>query len=147
MPGKPSNAELVDEFHRAAGSVDPGAPSVPPDAVLRLRRTLIPEEHTEVAEAFVRLESGEAGEQNLEDLAHLAHELADLLYVTYGTLLACSVDPDGVFRELHRANMHKVSGPRREDGKQMKPPGWRPADMLAELSRQKRQRAESSTQG
>lgn len=142
-----SNAELVNEFHRAAGSEDPGAPSVPSAAVLRLRRTLISEEHAEVAEAFARLESGATGEQGLENLAHLAHELADLLYVTYGTLLACGVDPDGVFRELHRANMHKVSGPRREDGKQMKPPGWRPADVLAELSHQRRQRTESSTEG
>ena len=42
-----------------------------------------------------------------------------------------------MFRELHRANMHKVSGSRREDGKQMKPPGFEPADVRAEISRQR----------
>ena len=131
--GEPSNSELVEEFHRASGSEDPPTPSVPPQGVLQLRRSLISEEHAEVVEAFARLESGERGER---DLAHLVHEMADLLYVTYGSLLACGVEPDGVFRELHRANMHKISGPRREDGKQMKPPGWEPADMLAEISRQ-----------
>lgn len=85
-------------------------------------------------EAFARLEAGETGDQAL---AHLVHELADLLYVTYGSLLACGVDPDGVFRELHRANVYKITGPRREDGKQLKPSGWEPADMRAELSRQR----------
>ena len=128
------NAELVGEFHRAAGSEDPEEPTVPSAAVLELRRALIREEHGEVMEAFEQLRSVESGD---DALAHLAHELADLLYVTYGTLLACGVDPDGVFRELHRANMHKISGPRREDGKQMKPPGFEPADVRAEISRQR----------
>ena len=134
MGTRRTNAELVGEFHRAAGAEDLGAPTVPSDAVLELRKALIREEHGEVAEAFARLRSAENGD---DALAHLAHELADLLYVTYGTLLACGVDPDGVFRELHRANMHKVSGPRREDGKQMKPPGFEPADVRAEISRQR----------
>lgn len=133
----PSNAEFVGEFHRAAGSEEPDAPAVPPARVLALRRALISEEHGEVLEAFARLEA-EAGEGAL---AHLVHELSDLLYVTYGTLLACGVDPDGAFRELHRANMNKIRGPRREDGKQLKPSGWEPADMRAELARQ---RAEAS---
>lgn len=115
-----SNAELVSEFHRASGSEDPGAPSVPATRVLELRRALISEEHAEVVEAFARLEAGETEDQAL---AHLVHELADLLYVTYGSLLACGVDPDGMFRELHRANMYKITGPRRENGKQLKPSG------------------------
>jgi predicted HAD superfamily Cof-like phosphohydrolase len=130
-----SNAELVREFHRASGSGDSGIPSLPSAGVLELRRRLISEEHNEVMQALARLEAGETGD---DALAHLAHELADLLYVTYGTLVACGVEPDGVFRELHRANMHKVSGPRREDGKQMKPPGWEPADVRAEISRQQK---------
>ena len=129
-----TNAELVGEFHRAAGMEDPGVPSVPTEAVLELRERLISEECGEVMEAFARLRKGDAGDAAL---AHLAHELADLLYVTYGSLLACGVDPDGVFGELHRANMHKVSGSRREDGKQMKPPGFEPADVRAEISRQR----------
>ena len=129
-----TNAELVGEFHRTAGAEDPVAPAIPSAAVLELRKALIREEHAEVTEAFERLRLEENGD---EALAHLAHELADLLYVTYGTLLACGVDPDGVFQELHRANMHKVSGPRREDGKQMKPPDFEPADVRAEISRQR----------
>jgi predicted HAD superfamily Cof-like phosphohydrolase len=30
------------------------------------------------------------------------------------------------FLEVHRTNMHKLTGPKREDGKQLKPPGWKP---------------------
>lgn len=130
-----SNAELVREFHLAAGTRALASPSVPPAAVLELRGRLISEEYEEVREALARLEAGETGD---DALAQLAHELADLLYILYGTLVACGIEPDGVFRELHRANMRKVSGPRREDGKQMKPPGWEPADVGAEISRQRK---------
>lgn len=129
-----SNAELVGEFHWASGSDGPGAPLVPAARVLELRRALISEEHGEVVEAFARLEAGETEDQAL---AHLVHELADLLYVTYVSLLACGINPDGVFGELHRANMYKMTGPRREDGKQLKLSGWEPADMRADLSRQR----------
>ena len=67
------------------------------------------------------------------DLAPLAHELADLLYVVYGALETCGLDADAVFAEVHRANMSKAGGPRRADGKLLKPPGWRPADVAAVL--------------
>ena len=59
----------------------------------------------------------------------LAHELTGLLYVAYGALLALGVDPDAAFAEIHRVNMLKVTGPRRADGKQLKPEGWRAADL------------------
>jgi predicted HAD superfamily Cof-like phosphohydrolase len=35
------------------------------------------------------------------------------------------VDLRPFFREVHRTNMHKLTGPKREDGKQLKPPGWK----------------------
>jgi predicted HAD superfamily Cof-like phosphohydrolase len=41
-----------------------------------------------------------------------------------------------VVAEVHRANMHKTDGPRRADGKQLKPEGWRPADVRAVLAGQ-----------
>ncbi len=128
------NSDLVRDFHRAVGEPPPAAPVLPGPRVLGLRRALIAEEYREVMEAFERvpMNRGDA------DLASLAHELADLLYVTYGTLIACGVDPDEIFAEVHRANMHKASGPKREDGKQMKPPDWKPADVDAVLATQRR---------
>jgi len=106
---------------------------------LSLRRTLIEEEHGEVQEAFSRFQAAPSAHNEVEFHA-LVHELTDLLYVTYGALVAFGVEPDGVFAEVHRANMQKATGPRREDGKQLKPEGWRPADVSGVLDSQKRRR-------
>lgn len=134
-----NNAERVRQFHRAVGNIDPSAPTPPGEAVLSLRRTLIEEERAEVLEAFSRFEAASLEHKEAEFHA-LVHELTDLLYVTYGALIAFGVEPDGVFTEVHRANMQKATGPRREDGKQLKPEGWRPADVSGVLESQKRRR-------
>ena len=90
---------------------------------------MIREEYEEVNEQIGRLISGE---QN--DMTALVHELADLLYVTYGAIWACGVDPDPVFAEVHDANMRKLDGPRRADGKILKPEGWQPADVAGVIA-------------
>lgn len=51
------------------------------------------------------------------------------------------VDLRPFFKEVHRTNMLKTSGPIREDGKRMKPPGWKPprlAEMYAALEQENR---------
>ena len=53
--------------------------------------------------------------------------MADLLYVVYGTAVSYGIDMDPVFREVHRSNMSKVGGYKREDGKWVKPPTYSPA--------------------
>jgi predicted HAD superfamily Cof-like phosphohydrolase len=132
-----NNADMLREFHRAVGSPTPESPTAPGPDILTLRHALITEEYEEVSSAFATLEearrSGDPG-----DITPLIHELTDLLYVTYGTILACGIDPDEVFEEVHRANMRKTKGPRRPDGKQLKPEGWRPADVAGVIERQKR---------
>lgn len=132
-----SNAERVREFHRAVGYADPLVPTQPSDAVLFLRRALIEEESQEALEAFACLQATPAQEGGKAAFYALVHELTDLLYVTYGALIAFGVEPDEVFAEVHRANMEKVSGPQREDGKQLKPEGWRPADVARVLTAQR----------
>ncbi len=134
-----NNAERVHQIHRAIGNIDPSAPTPPGEAVLSLRRTLIEEEQAEVLEAFSRFQAASL-EHNKVEFHALVHELTDLLYVTYGALVAFGVEPDGVFAEVHRANMQKATGPRREDGKQLKPEGWRPADVSGVLAKQSRHR-------
>ncbi len=37
-----------------------------------------------------------------------------------------ALDLGPFFREVHRTNMLKLTGPKREDGKQLKPEGWEP---------------------
>ena len=40
-----------------------------------------------------------------------------------------------MFAEVHRANLTKASGPRRADGKILKPEGWQPADVRSVIER------------
>ncbi|MPY66315.1 hypothetical protein F8S09_06330 [Deinococcus sp. SDU3-2] len=136
----PTNAALLREFHRAADFVAPDGPTVPGPDLLALRGTLIREEAQEVEAEFTALAARlSANEAVLPgDLAPLAHELADLLYVTYGALDALGIDADTVFAEVHRANMAKLGGPKREDGKLLKPDGWQPADVRGVIEGQGR---------
>ncbi|MGY2894615.1 pyrophosphohydrolase domain-containing protein [Deinococcus sp. UYEF24] len=123
-----SNAGRVAEFHRAIGKALPTVPAVPDAAELTFRLTLLAEEVAEVHEAAEQL-SARLPQAAPANLVPLAHELTDLLYVTYGALQALGIDADVAFAEVHRVNMHKATGPRRADGKQLKPPGWQPADL------------------
>ncbi len=126
-----SNAQRVRDFHDALGDDYPSTPTVPSPELLALRTRLIDEEHAEVAEAAQqiaeRLSTGPALRPT--DLAPLAHELVDLLYVTYGALAALGIPADAAFEEVHRANMTKAGGPRRADGKVLKPEGFQPASL------------------
>ena len=61
------------------------------------------------------------------NLPGIAKELADLLYVVYGTAVSLGIDMEPVFKEVHRSNMSKVGGYKREDGKWVKPPTYSPA--------------------
>ncbi len=117
-------ADLL-EFHRAVGLSAPDAPTVPDAHTLELRRTLMVEEFNEVMAEFGKV----SGAKSVLELSDLLHELADLLYVTYGTFVACGVDANKVFAEVHRANMLKTTGERREDGKILKPEGFTPANV------------------
>ncbi len=133
-----SNADLVADFHRAIGADVPDRPAVPDLETFELRETLLREEFEEVLAQFaeVRARTSVGGAIGLAELAPLAHELVDLLYVTYGALVAFGVSADRVFREVHGANLAKASGPRRDDGKQMKPKNWRAADVVGVLRSQ-----------
>ncbi|MEX2543217.1 MAG: hypothetical protein WD314_15525 [Trueperaceae bacterium] len=126
-----SNARRVREFHDAIGERAPDSPTFPGKDLLALRRKLIEEENAEVMEALDGLAdaSGASDEERESRLAAAAHELADLLYVTYGALVWFGIDADEVFAAVHSANMRKATGPKRADGKQLKPPGWQPADV------------------
>lgn len=126
-----TNAQKIRDFHLAINGTAPTEPTLPSTDVLNLRQTLIREEYEEVSEAFAQLLSGET-----TDFTHLMHECADLLYVVYGTLDACGVDADAVFGEVHRANMMKASGPRRADGKILKPANFQPADVASVIAEQ-----------
>lgn len=120
---------MVREFHEAFGLVVRDTPTLPDQDERDLRATLIREEYEEVDEAL--------GLDFPKGIVYTAAELADLIYVVYGTALHYGIDLDAVVAEIHRANMAKrwPNGTvrRREDGKILKPDGWRPADVAGVL--------------
>ncbi|MEU6245257.1 MazG nucleotide pyrophosphohydrolase domain-containing protein [Streptomyces sp. NPDC047024] len=124
-----SPARLVREFHRAFGLDARETPTEVSPRLAAHRGELLAEEAAEVAEVAVE-----------GPLDHLAQELADVVYVAYGTALVHGIDLDEVIAEIHRANMSKL-GPggeilRREDGKVLKGDHYRAPDVSAVLRRQ-----------
>lgn len=133
-----TNAQKIVEFHDAVGAPVPSKPVVPSLEILQLRQKLLQEEFTEASDAWERLTAVLQSDDPAQpaDVTEWVHELADLLYVTYGAILACGVNADAVFAEVHRANLSKAGGPRRADGKILKPPGWQPADVRSVIENQ-----------
>lgn len=133
-----TNAEKIREFHEAVGAPVPAEPVLPSLDILRLRHKLLQEEFAEVTEAWEKLTAVLQSNSPAQpaDVTDWVHELTDLLYVAYGAILACGVDADAVFAEVHRANLSKAGGPRRADGKILKPPGWQPADVRGVIEQQ-----------
>jgi predicted HAD superfamily Cof-like phosphohydrolase len=124
-----SPADLVRQFHLAFGLDARSTPAEVPPGLAAHRGELLAEEAAEVAEVSV---SG--------PLDRLAHELADVVYVAYGTALVHGIDLDEVIAEIHRSNMTKL-GPdgriaRRADGKILKGEHYEAPDVAAVLRRQ-----------
>ncbi|MEU6530041.1 MazG nucleotide pyrophosphohydrolase domain-containing protein [Streptomyces sp. NPDC046928] len=125
----PSPADLVREFHLAFGLAARTTPTEVAPELAAHRRELLAEEAAEVAEVSVT-----------GPLDRLAHELADVVYVAYGTALVHGIDLDAVLAEIHRSNMTKL-GPdgqvaRRADGKVLKGDHYEAPDVGAVLRRQ-----------
>lgn len=120
-----SKASALREFHEAVSHPDTDS--------LWLRPTLHEEEHRELLEALADPNlRGLCESCRVDALKAVARELADVLYIAYGTAHVAGIDLDAAFAEVHRANMEKARhGVRREDGKVMKPPGFIPPDMTA----------------
>lgn len=107
---------MVEEFHKKFDIFVQASPTEVSEDTKRLRIRLIQEEFDELKESMVD-----------GNLAALAKEMADLLYVVYGTAVSYGIDMEPVFREVHRSNLSKVGGYKREDGKWVKPPTYSPA--------------------
>lgn len=107
---------MVEVFHRTFDILVSPAPTVADGRTRELRVKLIQEEFDELKEALAA-----------EDLSSIAKEMADLLYVVYGTAVSYGIDMHPVFREVHRSNMSKIGGYKREDGKWVKPATYSPA--------------------
>jgi len=141
---------MVEHFHRVLDIPVLTEPQVPADERVRLRVTLITEEYFELMEATFAGTEGPNVFDELRgrvlvaiedewvdiDVPEFADACADLKYVIVGSELEFGFDGRPVFKGVHEANMRKVGGPKREDGKVQKPDGWQPFDVGAELKRQ-----------
>ena len=123
--------QMVQEFHEQFDIHVAFTPTVPDHNTQELRTRLIQEEFDELQESL-----------KSRNLSSIAKELADLLYVVYGTAVSCGIDMESVFKEVHRSNMSKVGGYKREDGKWVKPPTYSPAEIQPIISQQNGQDTE-----
>lgn len=110
--------QMVLEFHKEFDIHVANIPTVPDEKTQALRVRLIQEEFDELKEAL-----------ETKKLPDIAKELADLLYVAYGTAVSYGIDMEPVFKEVQRSNMSKVGGYKREDGKWVKPATYSRADI------------------
>jgi len=112
----------VRRFHEVFGCKrqdKPGHLSID-DQALRIR--LIQEELDELDYAMAN-----------DDMEAIADGIGDLLYVVLGTAVAYGINIDPIFEAIHNANMAKLGGTTRPDGKILKPEGWQPPDIRSLL--------------
>ncbi len=100
------------------------------------RMNLVEEEFEEVMHALNDMHRYSLGYNSLtaeEAMIEVASELADLLYVVYGTAEELGIPLDKVFNAIHKANMSKVWDDgqvhRNDFGKVIKPPNFKKADI------------------
>jgi predicted HAD superfamily Cof-like phosphohydrolase len=115
----------VLEFHRKFHHVINDKPTIPDRETTVLRLLLIMEEVGELCAALGQ-----------NDLIKIADGMADSIVVILGTAVSYGIDMEGIWEEVHRANMAKVGGGKSEVGKSLKPPGWAPPRIKEELEMQ-----------
>lgn len=144
-----STRACVREFKVAVGQPVLETPEVPPADRLRLYVGLVVEEALEIVEAVFSIPGDDLRwiKRRLTEiirtapvfcnLAETADGIVDTKYVLEGLAHECGIDTGPVLAVVHAANMQKIAGPvDPETGKKLKPPGWTPPDVHAELVRQ-----------
>lgn len=118
----------VDVFLRAVGQDIPSTPQYNVSEQAILYKTLIKEEVTEFWEA-------EAVSDDVEEI----DACFDMIWVIVGYMRSRGWDCEGIWDEGAKSNLSKidpVSGKviRREDGKILKPEGWKPPNFVKFVS-------------
>jgi predicted HAD superfamily Cof-like phosphohydrolase len=149
-----TSEQMVREFHRLVVGDDAPMPNVPtPDLDperLYLRGVLIVEEVTELLaamcgyhgkrEKMFKIQMHHMWDQmfmdrNAPDIVEIADGCCDSHVVISGTAIEFGIPEDKVYKEVHRSNMAKAGGPVREDGKRLKPEGWKAPDVKSVLAK------------
>lgn len=135
----------VKDFMQKAGQATPERPTVPSDDVRILRVKLIAEELCELCDAYdIDLKIDFTTSKKPEITVTLEHDryrhgvslveaydaYLDLMVVVLGGAIAQGTKVQPGWEEVHSSNMSKfIDGHRREDGKWMKGPSYRPANL------------------
>jgi NTP pyrophosphatase (non-canonical NTP hydrolase) len=136
---EPQGAQgLIEEFHQVFG-----CPIDDRDTdVLTTRQVLLKEEFRELQDELSKAWYFLSHNSPIPNwfLEKIAKELADLLYVTYGTGVALGIDLDEVLRRVHQSNMSKLDENGkpiyREDGKVLKGPNYFEPDLSGTYRRE-----------
>jgi NTP pyrophosphatase (non-canonical NTP hydrolase) len=126
VPAVWSPLAMVREFHEAFGvAID----AEDTGRLRQLRNRLLHEEYSELR-AEINRHPNASGKG---ELTAVAKELADLVYVAYGTAVSLGIDLDEALRRVHASNMSKRnpdgSVSFRDDGKVLKPQTYQAPDM------------------
>lgn len=115
----------VRRFHEVFNCKRQDKPALLNEVEQEFRYRLMLEELREIDKAMLK-----------NDLPAIADGIGDLLYVTLGTAVAHGINIDPIFEAIHNANMAKLGGGKRVDGKILKPEGWQSPDIAGELRKQ-----------
>lgn len=122
----------VREFHKALDHPVEDCPTMLPEERVANRIYWIKGELEELREADTLVDQVDA--------------VMDAIYFLQGTLVEMGVEPEVCFDAVHRANMAKLFPDgkpryREEDGKIIKPSGWKPPEptIQKEIDRQRRE--------
>lgn len=135
------------EFCKAMDVPVATKPTTPEYKLQGLCRSLIVEEFNELETEYLKLQAlhervakGTLPAQEAEALSHvymqnMCAEMCDLIYVICQQANVYGLPLTEMYTAIHKANMDKVGADgkvvRREDGKVLKPDGWKPADLQA----------------
>lgn len=136
----------ICRFMEKAGQTIRWKPTVPTYEERKLRAKLILEESLETIDALgfsvivsgVDAKSHQLVELKEPNLVEIADGIADISVVSIGTTIACGIDIRPIIEMVDESNLAKFSegSYRRDDGKWMKPPNWKPPRIKEELIRQ-----------
>jgi predicted HAD superfamily Cof-like phosphohydrolase len=137
----------VAAFHRLFKSPIAPRPTIIEPARVALRASFVVEETFELLEALYGslpewamcqeiVKNALKQRQPRVDLPKAVDALGDIDFFVEGTRLEFGVEGGSIADEIFRANMAKVGGEIRADGKQMKPKQWTPPDIEGVLRKQ-----------
>jgi predicted HAD superfamily Cof-like phosphohydrolase len=89
-----------------------------PNDRANLRASLIIEESGEMVQALLK-----------DDMVGIVDGACDLIVVALGTICEMGIDIEPAWEAVNRANMAKIGGPVRADGKKLKPTSWQPPNI------------------